>query len=73
MLLTRKNYFFFAFGQLNKFFCYSRLNTKEKLLKIPNSNASNMHPKPPAAKSVSKKLSKIMESKLVEGSNIKKN
>ena len=67
-----KQIIFFAFGQLNQFFCYSRLNTKQNLLKIPNSNGSHMHPKPPAAQSVSKKLSKNMESKLVEGSNIKK-
>ena len=41
-----------GFCRLNQFFRYSRLNTKHKLLKIPNSNTTLIKPKPTAAQSI---------------------
>ena len=46
----------FAIGHLNQFCCYSRLNTKHKLIINPNSNAFHIQPKPTALQNIFRKL-----------------
>ena len=64
------NKYVLSFWPLKLVFCYSRLNTKHKLLKNPDSNATFIQPKPPAPQSISSKLSNNMGSWLFGGSKL---
>ena len=47
-----KIHIFFFFLATSIFFCFSRLNTKHKLVKNPDSNATLIQPMPPAPRSI---------------------